>query len=1720
MLNLGDLDKVYDPSTPTIGVQTQLSGPGDPPKPKPIPTLKDADNPTAPSPITFGNAKPVDVRDYGNQLDNGVYSDQDIDSQRGQHQSTINQLGHALGNLPGNIVGGFLEGIGDIGLLAGQWGDDRTYTNALTEAGAALHNATGEIYMNSPHSTLGATLSDPGWWISQVEGLAELGVSYAALGAGVGGTISKLAEGTAGLLRAGELGARTLQGFGQMGSAGFMSYTMGASNAAQVFKDTYNNQFQKFLDAGQDPDTASHNAKHIAAQSAATTAQLTTAIGTGLGIGAMAPFFRQADNVAMDILRKKVPQEIGEDSAAWLSRVKSLAPEDYQSLLNPSKSWSNKLLESGKMGVEMQQLQFGEKTGEDLGRKGKIKGFLDQFDELENYMDRTMDKDGALAFATGIAGGMLIHKFTNDIIPSKWADKIDRTTGQPIPKLDAEGNETGENEKRLYTPKAYSETHTALAFTKMRDAIASDIEQYNKHQQSYLAAVKAGDPVAKDRSASEMFNVNNVSGIINGMGDMWKQTYQQMGNMSPEEAQQRGFIADPNEYDGFKKKANEAASNMDRYQKIYDKLQDTYGTLYQSGQGYKPVVDGLFSRKVHLDAWDKMLKEHEEKLSDNATSENARLSISDPDLFDQHTAEYMRNWDASRKTVDKLIKDHKTIMSLVDEYNKIDSTKRNNVVQKMAVIAREYSSLDPEANNSAESLTKSMKGTTDQIEKAIERQKKRMQEHEDTLLNSTGFTAWSEKNPGKTFQDYQSKVYEQVHNSEYQHQIELSREKYKIAEQNIAQLEKEKNLNRFANKYSKYMDDELEKTSQFEKEQNRELAERAKGTKVFDQAQRAKQQEMANRYKAIRDEHLKAVKDETERLESVKNELSSMEHVKDFVRKSGLRNQQRKLEKRIAELNAKVRKYDSLYNDHKSYEPEETPVSVNNVTINPPEEPTVVTPDMVDEDFIHAEDIITSADDLADLADHEVEEVTKTIDSVQVPLEQAEQNLLEELTKHTSLDAAMDHINDAYQSIVENGDHNFGVIIDRLKIGFGISDADANALVSAMSDYAKAIENAQITGDLIGYKQGEAIIMEEDIPAPEVDTIDTNPSSDVPIFSSDDKDSKQYDVPGDSDQSAITFGGAKTVEANTIANSTLGFGELKPNTDKEINNISVQDAINKKTNPDVLRAGKLMPGTNIRFEVDVDYDGPKRITGRNVPDGHESFSDYADKNGKIPADKMGNVPIKIVDNTTGRTIGYVRKHEWITERYPDGDKKSGLRNIAEKYTDDGEEYNAATQSKKILDIRKQIVNQFNANGKHTSGSITNKGVGHAILNTEGFKSKPQYAYNNKDTGLLPDPKLQIVIVNNGSLFSGKGFQFTKPVAGETKDLPNGTIYAMLPGANGQHIPAPLVGRNLGETDAAHRTISRALELYLSYTGSEEESQTHEIRKLQDKTGHDISSESGLRNFINQYFTHTQSFQDTATIAAGKGRTQFLFNVWDKISGKESKAWIKAGWSESNQKPVYAKLDSNGKLSQDFSDLLRDGLKTRSKSVVFTREGIRGINEKIDKDNPFIDAQYNASGKWVHPTYSNYNEYVKSFSKTTVYGRNKLGGDYVYTANPAISYDMEPAAKLESPTSIVVENKTTKVNIEPIQEEKKYDKSAADEMDDIFNLQPFRQEKRDEIGSAPDKSKPLDLKSLEDLYTFTPEDQRNGKVPSDILKELTDRGHSFLPDGYNPFSLCL
>ena len=169
----------------------------------------------------------------------------DNDKLRAQAQTGWQQAGRFFGNLLPNIGASMLENVGYLGSLASEWGDDRDYSNWLTDLGHSIRNPFGDIYRENPNNTW--DVSDPAWWYNNSEGLVESATGFAIEGAG----IAKLFSGAAKLLRFGSTAKNLVRGteaLAHLSTSAALAYTEAAQFGATTFQTTYQNQYKKLRD--------------------------------------------------------------------------------------------------------------------------------------------------------------------------------------------------------------------------------------------------------------------------------------------------------------------------------------------------------------------------------------------------------------------------------------------------------------------------------------------------------------------------------------------------------------------------------------------------------------------------------------------------------------------------------------------------------------------------------------------------------------------------------------------------------------------------------------------------------------------------------------------------------------------------------------------------------------------------------------------------------------------------------------------------------------------------------------------------------------------------------------------------------------------------------------------------------------------------------------------------------------------------------------------------------------------------------------------------------------------------------------------------------------------------------------------------------------------------------------------------------------------------------
>lgn len=1651
----------------------------------------------------------------------------------GQRQSVWNKIGRRAANLVPNMAANLIDIVGYAGALAGEWGDNRDYDNAITQFTQQLRDPTGANYPRNEQSTIGASLSDPTWWIDNGFQLVEFAAPFAVGGAGIGTAFSEAASGTAAVLRLGSQGTRIAMNLGRVASAGMLAYSEAAQAGAQVFKEVYDTQIGKQLASGYDLDTARENAQHIASQSAATTVQMATIMSTALNLYSISPYFRKTDDVVNDIMAKEMRQLPGESTAEWSNRIKNFQPA--KNVLMPHEGILGNLTAAGFEGAEEVVQQFAQVTGTDLGKEGKTKGFTEQWDQLDKFIDRTANKDGVLSFALGALGGGLMELVQQHVLPTASIDRVG-SDGNPIQatssdgdmQFDANGNPV--YAKAWVTPRKADEWNMHQRFSSIRESLASDIDNFGAAQTEYATAVREGNNVKIDKAKSELFDVAQMYAVKAGITEPWIETYQNIANMSQEEAIQRGYATDENDT-AYKERASEAITDLQRYAGEYDKLRSRYGTQYADNAGAQQMVDMMFARKVDLMSWEKMLNQHESSLRTAEQEEAATVRSNSIEAFSTTLGNLFSQIQSTGEVRKRLQTDIDTLKAAVTT-NDIGGLKR--LVKKYRAVGI----------NDAD-LPGAIKDLQRKIIAHNETMNTRLKALEDTVFASPEYTEWLSRNPDSNFEqfmkDVQKKYTLNVNNIGYRADIEESRQQYEIAQQNYADITKEKNVASFAKKAGDWFSRLQEERAAAEQANNNEMSRRAKDKAGLNRLQKIELGAFAQRYQDMYNENRRRYDQVKENLSNVEREAALVSMWRDPLRKNGLMNQLRNLRAEMNTLDKQGERLMSAYQQYSvdtSSPEEDLPVEdITNENADVEEDPK----DIDGGEIVLDPNVLTNTDE-TEFTESDYDTFMNSLDmQVANTIEDEAYNAYHQLSM--TIEGGLESHVVTRMSEIENslrsGETGFSLDLLNNEIAAGyITQGNAAMLLQLLKDYIDLSEENQVAADMD--QTGENTTPPSTIDqVSDLDTTDI-PNPDSPVINNlDEIQGTSLPTEDDSDFSlspseGATHAGYKTVNVLTIANTTLEYTEAYNESKNRYYKIPL-NTLNPDFNQDILRTDRVLPGIIIRYEVDTEYDGDANINDYMALNDEgkremrrERFTDYVDTKGKVSSKNALNVPIKIVDSTTDRTIGYVRKLDWVTAKYPN---TTDYRNVVNTLLDkDGNEIdNMAIQTRNLQQLRTMIVNQFNANQKPTEGKILIKKGGQLILNrdvnlnTGKSEVKLGFARSSKqENSLLPDQNLTLAIVGNNVAYSGYEFPFPKALNHEKVDMIDGSIVAMIPTANGNYTYAGLVGQRLveGKKRSAITTVARAIELYLLNDGTNANI-AGEIIKIQKSTGFDVSTEAGLRNFINQFFTYTRSFRltDTAVnapVPPGGSRTpSFEFQIWDRI-GNQTKGNIKTGWTYSGR-PVVEAVIRNGSLNPEFVQALEEGFATRSRAVVYT-----DINRKISGINStgtFRDAIYTTDGKWRFNEYPSYNEYVKSFSRTAVYGRNQLeDSSYTYVANPSIVIEATPYI----PT---VETKANDngTKVEVSQEHPPFDAGGADLFDNLiqFSLTSFSHNiLGQEIGTGPENSRPLSMQTLEELYTFTTEGERNGKTVQEVYDEMSRRGQTFIAEGHNPFSRCL
>lgn len=1742
---------------------------------------------------------------------------------RAQDQGFWESLGKTIGNVAANIPLDIIQGVGYLGTTL-EFGNDRDYTNSLTQQIEKLKNPYGEVYLEHPNQTF--DLSDSAWWLNNIGQLAESAASFAIEGAGIAKLFGTVAKAAAWSTRAAQLGARAAQGL----SAATLTYMEGAMSGAQVYETAYNNNYLKQIQQGINPTDADQNAKHIASQAAAATVQLHTAINLGLNLTGLAPMFREPDQAIVSWWRRNGQALPGETKDQWMARIAAAAPEQtpLNKLLNLGLQGPLKLgVEAFQEGLEEVNTQYAEHVGKAIGEGKEEKDVTHRLADLDRYFSEVLNQEGALNIALGALGG-IAQTVLLEHIPVHKVVKYG-PDGQPILS-------EGTAETQRISAHTMNERINRQYFDNIKDALSKDMNWFSEKNQQMDTALKNKDLATLARTRADLLSVHNLRAISLGMADVWKQQYHDIANLDntssvadklqPQlealtsqmqeafnngdtntanqlnvqriqlqdqinrlqdvtEAMQKGYTSDKSD-NSYKEKALQAVQNLDYLTDLYRDMQDRYtGTKEMDASG---LAEHMFYRQANQYLHKQQLDMMQQDLIKLKTRVDALTLTEQDDILVKQARDFLSDKEVLDSTVKKLTQD----------INRINEAVKNNDSGVLLKMLAKYKI--PVIHNAGNNLITSIERRKQELQKRIDYSGK---EFNDAI------SVWKEMNPEGKVEDVFKKarehpLLEDMYNQNRAYYQQALAE-YQTTQEQLAADSTNESINQFI-KTNQPKDDKKKERKEHIEAYNQQLDREIAATMDA----RQKQSEVQKLDQRI-GELTQTISTDQDRLNTTNSELKNLKgFFRSFGKRRELTSDQERYEhaikvntyelnvlkqRRIAMVEDTYRATQSAENVSRTPPPVVQPVTQTTPAATPAGNTIETQDQQVQEEqsnnlsfpeFDFSQEIIPKFTSIQDSqvvfdrimggqeAGNTFRQFIEMKRSSQVPyFLNAMKTMLqkvnlpfpseEEVNKFVSpyIQALKDYYlaqkknpAEMYEGLKSFLKPDVLTVLDILEGEFrnhGFSYDRALQVLNQLVKDGKLQKN--MIGDIMNKMKDYLEYVQQPISTQPGHVDPVNPATDTqpaePLSKDFNEEPGTYIPPiPDSEPTAFSnaaldheiveqtlkrFIGAQNIEAVKANFNTHPYKEF--DNGKEIRIVSDYTQLDPGLNPDVLIPGMVNPGDDVIFEVDENFTGEINYDTESMQDDYgdqlrraDSFQNYLEAPGRIgmtstaahPRGAHANVPIKIIQKSTGKTLGYLPRADWITARYPD---TQNYRNVTDTYQDQGEEVtdNVARQYARIIKLRENIARAWNTNPNlKLESKVSKKGTGHVMLNRE-VNSNTGYTklVNRSAKNMLPDASLEIGVAKQGNVYIGAGTLTEKQLSSRLpeyiKDATSLPV-VMLPSPDGTHMPVPLYTHLLGDNPSQLNTVIGAIELYLRATaGQQRPTDQKAIEKIREASGYDIRLASGLRDFIQQYFTYTQKFGEKDTVITpsevSSAVPKFMLDIPDEMPGEKA-AFIKVGTSFSGEKPIYAQL-VDGELHPDFEQALREGLQNRFKNVIFSGKQLRGVNSPGEFLAPIIKRD----GSVQVNRFQDYNEYIKANSVTFVYGLNKVGNQYVYMANPVVQVDYDQALKSAPPVI------STAINDEEQTKEGPSDNQLfqePDELADLFgngmlspspgSVQPLQ---------VPREGEQVTLEFLEELRNITPEAHRNSKTPEQVLRELLERGVTVLAEGHNPFYVC-
>lgn len=1715
----------------------------------------------------------LNPKEYDFNLKTGI----DNNLLRAQNQGGWESLGIAAANFIPNVVATVAEQVGSFGSLVSEWGENRDYTNALTELAKENKNIFGEIYLEKPNETF--SMGDSAWWIKHISGLTESVAAFAAVGAGAGSLFLKAASG---LTKLGVAGAYANAG-AQVATAATLAYAEGAMSGYGVYESVYETNMRKLQAKGISAENADAQAKEIASEAAATAVQLNTVFGTALNITGIGSIFKKLDDVEAYFVKGAGRKLTGETTEAFGKRLNTLDSSVIGGLGTKAKL----ALEGGQEGVEEMVNQFSEESGKKVGEAGDIQNFAEQFKNVGDFFDHTMNEEGALNFILGAFGGVA-QTVVLENVPLHRENKTD-DAGNNIPLMtggipvrDKEGNV--QYKKKLYTGAYLAKNQRMTYFEKVKDSIVKDVNFIQEKNAEIKKHMEAGETTKAQDAINELMGAHHLNTILSGKAANWTSEYEGYANLdntkdlgaaaqeeankvlkaqqelivaegvknpadlSPEalaqyealeeqrtalgeraknlagktEAMERGFSTSL-EDNAYKEKARQAVADI----KLYDGWLSEQTKALQNSPEYKDLnipamitarrIDNNLRKRlidsIELDV--ETLKAKSDGLSTEITTEQFNSTILE---YSNRTAKFDTLAQNLRKEVEALADIIAGYNLALTEGKKPELKALQNVLSKYRV---DYSEDAPQ--KSLDKLMTKLQGLRDKHFNSA-------QAAEQSLADSLQFEAWKEATKGpKTLSAYLTWLRAQVSNNQEIVQTEIALQQLKdVQETSSTELQGIlSNVKGFAKKVNNDLEkvkakmeaDVVASNTEFERRANDAIA----ATTVS-----AKQREYTvSKYN-------KQIKTYQAELAALIAQLAPATGSKLRDLKGKFSKTQRRLRSKIHDVEAQIAYLQSevgrLTDTTTTEEPDDLP----------PEEIKVAIPAAVVDKITEFVATYPKNERLA------VATISKKLDGFLAEAGLSSKMLKSNERSDLLIKLRADRAKQLEEETIETGEEILKRIDEAIEIvpsehsRRAIRSVLDGILANPSSFSWGALDSMFVRRNTLTSAQAASLLSD----ISELIKLNLEAEEEIELGAEGGKKPKEPSSPltpvlGQPDvlivrptprkfvlnlKDEVMYVGKKSLTVAKI--NTMGLDYKEEFKDGKLVKTSITAVINPNTNKNMLLPGKIKPGTKIRFEVDEDYQG--FVNADNVVDLNDGplqlqdrFSDYVDDKGKIlnSYTTTGEVPIKIVDDVTGEVLGYVPRLGWITAKVSTA---TNYRNIVtpEDFAEvDGKTKEIPEGVKTLKEHEEEIMfirNKIVSHYNAGAKQVTSKITAitpGALISNLAEDKKGNLVPTEGSATELLPGELKIAIIEDGSAKIGNGEIFEDELT-----IPQRILKQI---NNSSQFIIPMPNGEFALHSAKNRnlepheinTMLFAIKTYLSKDAKA-------LAQFKDIAGFDISKAAGLRSFINQHYTHTRDMPSSALLLSidPNAVSEVGFKITNEVSAYPV-AQISVGVSYSGVEKIDATL-IDGELNADFVNTFTSVMSKLYKNVVYTssEKGINGINSnKPIQEVVAFDGELLARGK----PHKNYNAYVKSFTTVTIDGRNQHeNGQHLYAVNPGVQYSMAEVAAAKAGKSLKFTAPAPEELAPDFEEATPEPTETVVSLEEEVDMKDFDGYSVSFENETEEDSTRVTLRLLQDIHTFeTPEARRNERTPQEVFDELVMMNVRKIPEGFNPFLKC-